>query len=75
MKQKKTIIAVCAIALMAVIGAKATNGSEEVQLKANGKVCSYTVGCSCTGFQRGTGDQWEKEYCKKCHHHRKFHRS
>lgn len=79
MKRRKTIITVGVIALLAVIGTgiamhhNAANSSKDVHFGASGKVCSYTVGCGCTGFQRGSGDHWEKEYCKKCHHHRKFH--
>ena len=40
-----------------------------------GKHCSGTVGCSCSGFEPKTdGAEWEKSYCKRCGHHKKYHK-
>jgi len=40
-----------------------------------GKHCTYTVGCSCSGFAPKTnGKEWEKSYCKRCGHHKKYHK-
>lgn len=54
-------------------------GSGYVQNSPNinfkGKHCSYTVGCDCSGFAPKTnGDEWEKAYCKRCGHHKKYHK-
>lgn len=40
-----------------------------------GAHCTYTVGCSCSGFTpKNSGDVWEKSYCKRCGHHKKYHK-
>ena len=40
-----------------------------------GKHCTYTVGCDCSGFSPKTnGKEWEKSYCKRCGHHKKYHK-
>lgn len=40
-----------------------------------GKHCTYTVGCDCSGFSPKTnGKEWEKSYCKHCGHHKKYHK-
>lgn len=42
---------------------------------AQGKHCNYTVGCSCSGFAPKTnGDVWEEAYCKRCGHHKRYHK-
>ena len=39
-------------------------------VSCQGKHCSYTVGCDCSGFSPKTnGKEWEKSYCKHCGHH------
>ena len=39
------------------------------------KHCTYTVGCDCSGFSPKTnGKEWEKSYCKRCGHHKKYHK-
>ncbi len=46
-----------------------------VHTHASGKHCTYTVGCSCSGFSPITsGKEYEKAYCKKCGHHRSYHK-
>ncbi|MBQ5723625.1 MAG: hypothetical protein IIV64_05435 [Muribaculaceae bacterium] len=40
-----------------------------------GKHCTYTEGCDCSGFAPVTGgSEWQKEYCRRCGHHRQYHR-
>ncbi len=42
---------------------------------AQGKHCTGTVGCDCTGFAPVTnGKEWQKSYCRKCSHHKNSHR-
>ena len=36
---------------------------------------SLTKGCDCSGFAPKTnGDEWEKAYCKRCGHHKRYHK-
>lgn len=60
-----------------------SNGENELRLGASvqthvscqGKHCTYTVGCDCSGFSPNTkGKEWEKAYCKRCGHHKKYHK-
>lgn len=40
-----------------------------------GKHCTGTVGCSCTGFSPITdGDVWQQAYCKHCRHKKSCHK-
>ena len=40
-----------------------------------GKHCTYTQGCDCSGFSPITsGEEWEKSYCRKCGHNKKYHK-
>ena len=40
-----------------------------------GKHCSGTEGCSCSGFKSITSDDlWKKSYCKTCGHHKNSHK-
>ena len=40
-----------------------------------GKHCTGTVGCSCSGFRPITdGQVWQESYCKNCGHHKRFHK-
>ena len=83
MKKKKTIITSLIVLALAVVGtifafkpgASSIAISEtDTQVNAEGKRCTYTVGCSCTGFKPITdGAEWEKAYCKRCGHHKKYH--
>ena len=44
-------------------------------ISCQGKHCTYTVGCDCSGFSPKTnGKEWEKSYCKRCGHHKKYHK-
>lgn len=40
-----------------------------------GKHCTGTVGCSCSGFSPITnGDVWQQAYCKHCGHKKSCHK-
>lgn len=40
-----------------------------------GKHCTGTVGCSCSGFRPITdGQVWQESYCKNCGHHKRCHK-
>ena len=44
-------------------------------VSCQGKHFTYTVGCDCSGFSPKTnGKEWEKSYCKRCGHHKKYHK-
>lgn len=44
-------------------------------VSCQGKHCSGTVGCNCSGFSPITnGKEWQKSYCKSCGHHKSYHR-
>ena len=44
-------------------------------VSCQGKHCTYTVGCDYSGFSPKTnGKEWEKSYCKRCGHHKKYHK-
>lgn len=44
-------------------------------VSCQGKHCTGTVGCDCTGFSAITdGKEWQKSYCKKCGHHKSYHK-
>lgn len=85
MKKKKIIITLCTVVVLAITGAfiYATNGGGDAfsaslnstQIDSEGKKCNGTVGCDCTGFKPKTdGDVWEEAYCKKCGHHKRYHK-
>lgn len=45
------------------------------EVSCQGKHCTGTVGCGCSGFVPKTdSDEWEKAYCKRCGHHKKYHK-
>ena len=49
--------------------------SIQTYASCQGKHCTYTVGCKCSGFSPKTnGKEWEKAYCKHCGHHKKYHK-
>lgn len=49
--------------------------SVQTHVSCQGKHCTYTVGCDCSGFSPKTdGKEWEKSYCKRCGHHKKYHK-
>lgn len=50
------------------------NSNLHESTSSQGKHCTGTVGCDCSGFSAKTGDVWEEAYCKKCDHHKKYHR-
>ena len=40
-----------------------------------GKHCTGSVGCSCTGFSPITnGEVWQQSYCKHCGHKKSCHK-
>lgn len=48
---------------------------EDICLSCEGKHCTYTVGCDCSGFSPISGDdEYKKNYCRRCGHHKKYHR-
>ena len=74
---------VVAMIVSASVFAKSGNGQnclhEQVSLTTHvamqDKHCTGTVGCSCSGFSPKTsGDVWEEVYCRKCGHHKKYHK-
>lgn len=45
------------------------------QVTVQGKHCTGTVGCSCTGFSPITnGEVWQQSYCKHCGHKKSCHK-
>lgn len=82
---KKIIIAIVAIAVSgaAIVGFSSFAGQNDtetiiattVHSHAQGKNCTATVGCDCSGFSPITdGKEYQKNYCKRCGHHKKYHR-
>lgn len=76
-----TAIGFCAAAASAstssaeVITATEIHTHTHTHAAAQGKHCSGTVGCDCTGFSPITnGKEWQKSYCKKCGHAKSCHR-
>ena len=87
MMKKKKVLVIVAIVVIAVatvglyIFTTQTGSVEEIeksvptQVSSQGKHCTYTVGCDCSGFSPKTnGKEWEKSYCKHCGHHKKYHK-
>ena len=51
-----------------------TETETHTHICCEGKKCSGTVGCSCSGFSPITdGKEWQKSYCRKCGHHKSYH--
>lgn len=83
---KKRILYVVAIVLsmlaiialnfyMFDVGRDEAQSGVNADVTSKGKHCSYSVGCDCSGFSPKTnGKEWEKSYCKRCGHHKKYHR-
>ena len=74
-----TVIGFCAAAASSSeVSAKvtpATVNHTHVHAEAQGKHCTGTVGCDCSGFSPITnGKEWQKSYCKKCGHSKSSHR-
>jgi len=58
-----------------LLGVRNTRVPSSAHLGASVKHCTYTVGCSCPGFAPKTdGKEWEKAYCKRCGHHKRYHK-
>lgn len=85
--RKNTIYAIVAIVMSttAIVGLSSFTSQVESSIEAKsdvhthvscqGKHCTYTVGCDCSGFSPKTdGKEWEKSYCKRCGHHKKYHK-
>lgn len=48
---------------------------KEICAPCEGKHCTYTVGCDCPGFSPITSDDvYKQSYCRRCGHHKKYHR-
>lgn len=46
-----------------------------IHLAVQGKHCTGSVGCSCSGFSPITnGEVWQQAYCKYCGHKRNCHK-
>ena len=44
-------------------------------MTAQGKYCTGSVGCSCSGFSPITnGEVWQQSYCKYCGHKKSCHK-
>jgi len=84
MKKKNVITLVFGVLVLAIFGvilfaktppANISNAIDETSVHAQGKKCNGTVGCDCTGFKAKTdGKEWEKSICKKCGHHKRYHK-
>ncbi len=85
--RKKIMFAVTAIVVSAttIVGLSLFTSQREnatevestvhTHVSCQGKHCTYTVGCDCSGFSPKTdGKEWEKSYCKRCGHHKKYHK-
>ena len=74
-----TVLGCCAAAASASTSAssKAVFAATEIHTHTatQGKHCSGTVGCDCSGFSPITnGKEWQKSYCKHCGHKKSCHR-
>lgn len=84
MKKKIAVaLATLAVSAVAVItlcsfssrGEIVTDVDHHPHLSCQGKHCSGTVGCDCSGFSPITnGKEWQKSYCKNCGHHKSCHK-
>ena len=85
--RKKIMLAVFSIfaAAITIVGLSSfTSHSEKAteseipvhtHVSCQGKHCTYTVGCDCSGLSPKTNEkEWEKSYCKRCGHHKKYHK-
>ena len=85
--KKKIMFAVASVFLSTItvvvlssFTSKSSNATESestvhTHVSCQGKHCTYTVGCNCSGFSPKTnGKEWEKSYCKRCGHHKKYHK-
>ena len=67
--------ATLAVSVTAIIGLSSFASKSDSHADCHGKHCTYTVGCDCSGFSPKTdGAEWEKAYCKKCGHHKSYHK-
>ena len=82
---KKIIFALAAVVISsaAIIGLCSFINEKETETAicttlhthAQGKNCTGTVGCDCSGWSPITnGDEWQKNYCRRCGHHKNYHR-
>ena len=68
-------IATIAVSVTAIIGLSSIASKSDSHADCHGKHCTYTVGCDCSGFSPITdGDEWQKEYCKRCGHKKSYHK-
>ena len=68
-------IATIAVSVTAIIGLSSFASKSDSHADCHGKHFTYTVGCDCSGFSPKTdGAEWEKAYCKKCGHHKSYHK-
>jgi hypothetical protein len=74
------LVAVAAVILVSLSSFTSKDNSVEptpthVHVSAEGKYCKATVGCDCRGFSPITdGKEWQKNYCKRCGHHKNYHK-
>ena len=84
MKRKIAIaIATLSVSVVAIITLSSftchnemtTDADSHTHICCEGKKCTGTVGCSCSGFSPITdGKEWQKSYCRKCGHHKSYHK-
>ena len=85
MKKLVLVLSVMVVAMSVSASVFANSGNEQsclheqvsltTHVAVQGKHCTGTVGCSCSGFSpKKSGDVWEEAYCRKCGHHKKYHK-
>ncbi|MBR4295095.1 MAG: hypothetical protein IKT53_08930 [Bacteroidaceae bacterium] len=74
MKKMICAVAVMVVSATMVVGLCSFVSHAESDAPCEGKHCTYTVGCGCSGFSPKSGDVWEKAYCRRCGHHRNYHK-
>ncbi|MCM1372983.1 MAG: hypothetical protein NC113_07835 [Bacteroides sp.] len=75
------VMSITAFALSSLVNASPLELSLEddsevaITVHSQGKYCSGTVGCNCSGFSPITnGEEWKKLYCRKCGHYKGYHK-
>ena len=69
------VIATIAVSAATILGLSSFTSKSDSHSDCQGKHCTYTVGCDCSGFSPITdGDEWQKEYCKRCGHKKSYHK-
>ena len=56
-------------------GCAHNHGVWDTHMTTQGKHCTGSVGCSCSGFSPITnGEVWQQSYCKHCGHKKNCHK-